>query len=51
MLLSTKSRHFLSSKPAGLYDVTNPDWLPTLYLGCPEEGNGDEAVYKAIEDT
>ena len=23
----------MSGKPAGLYDVNNPDWLPTLYLG------------------
>ena len=27
------SRQFLSRKPAGLYDVANPDWLPTLRLG------------------
>jgi len=27
------SRHFLSRKPASLYDVNNPDWLPTLHLG------------------
>ena len=28
------SRHFLSRKPAGLYDVANPDWLPpSLRLG------------------
>ncbi len=23
----------LSGKPAQLYDVNNPDWLPTLHLG------------------
>ena len=27
------SRHFISGKPASLYDLTNPDWLPTLFLG------------------
>ena len=27
------SRHFVSGKPADLYDETNPDWLPTLNLG------------------
>ena len=27
------SRHFLSGKPADLYDINNPDWLPTLHLG------------------
>ena len=24
------SRHFISGKPAYLYDETNPDWLPTV---------------------
>ena len=27
------SRHFISVKPAALYDDTNPDWLPNLHLG------------------
>ena len=27
------SRHFVSGKPAYVYDETNPDWLPTLHLG------------------
>jgi len=27
------SRHFISGKPAALYDDTNPDWLPSLHLG------------------
>ena len=27
------SRHFISGKPAYLYDEANPDWLPTLHLG------------------
>jgi len=44
------SRHFISGKPAGMHDVTNPDWLPTLYLGRQEEGNEDKAVLKALEN-
>ena len=27
------SRHFLSGKPAKLYEVTSPDWLPSINLG------------------
>ena len=27
------SRHFISGKPANLFDVNNPDWLPTINLG------------------
>ena len=27
------SRHFVSGKPAYLYDESNPDWLPSLHLG------------------
>ena len=27
------SKHFISGRPAYLYDTTNPDWLPTLNLG------------------
>ena len=27
------SRHFLSGKPAKLYNVTSPDWLPSVNLG------------------
>ena len=30
--------------------MTNPDWLPTLYLCRREGGKGDEAVCKAIEN-
>ena len=26
-------RHFISGKPAYLYDEANPDWLPTLHIG------------------
>ena len=27
------SKHFVSEKPAYLYDINYPDWLPTLHLG------------------
>ena len=27
------SRHFQSGKPAKLYDITNPDWVPSVNLG------------------
>ena len=27
------SRHFISGKPAYLFDKNNPDWLPSLHLG------------------
>ncbi|XP_049528881.1 uncharacterized protein LOC125947691 [Dermacentor silvarum] len=27
------SRHFLSGKPAGLFDDCSPDWAPSLHLG------------------
>ena len=31
--------------------MTNPDWLPTLHLGCREEsGSDDRAVCKAVEN-
>ena len=33
-----------------MHDVTNPDWLLTLYLGHREEGNEDKAVLKALEN-
>ena len=26
-------KHFVSGKPAYLFDTNNPDWLPTLNLG------------------
>ena len=46
------SRHFISGKPAGLYDVTSPDWLPTLNLGhskhavtCPSSSSSSTARY------
>ena len=45
------SRHFINNRPAGLYDVTNPDWLPMLHLGhCEESCNDDRAVCKAVEN-
>ncbi|XP_077535604.1 uncharacterized protein LOC144147363 isoform X2 [Haemaphysalis longicornis] len=38
MNLSTKyikvcGRHFITGRPANLFDVTNPDWAPSLHLG------------------
>lgn len=26
-------RHFITGRPAALFDVTNPDWAPSLHLG------------------
>ena len=44
------SRHFINNRPAGLYDVTNPNWQPTLHLGRREEsGSDDRAVCNAVE--
>ena len=37
------SRHFISGKPAYLYDDTNPDWLPTLHLGHTKKRLSSEA--------
>ncbi len=31
--MSLLNRHFVSGKPAYLHDQSNPDWLPSLYLG------------------
>ena len=28
------SDHFVSGMPAKLYDSNNPDWVPSLKLGC-----------------
>ena len=38
------SRHFISGKPAYLYDETNPDWLPTLYLGHSKKQSNKQGV-------
>ena len=34
------SLHFVSQKPADLYDYTNPSWLPTLNLGHEKSNSG-----------
>lgn len=34
------SRHLISGKPASLYNVNNPDWLSSLYLGHDKEDSG-----------
>lgn len=31
--LKVCSKHFITGRPANLFDVTNPDWAPTLHLG------------------
>ena len=36
------SRHFISGKPAYLFDETNPDWLPTLHLGHTKKRSSRE---------
>lgn len=33
------SDHFISGKPADLYDVNNPDWVPTLLMSSTEREN------------
>ena len=41
------STHFLSGAPSTLYDVTNPDWAPTLNLGY--DPVGDHTVQASTE--
>ena len=36
-------RHFISGKPAYLYDDTDPDWLTTLDLGHTKKRSSSEA--------
>ena len=36
------SKHFISEKPAYLYDTNNPDWLPTLHLGHTKSSSVQE---------
>ena len=50
------SRHYVSGKPAALEDYTNPDWLPSLYLGYPRSSDkqvqamGDRWARKKARD-
>lgn len=37
--------HFVSGKPAELYDKTCPNWLPTLHLG--HNGSSSESISRA----
>ena len=30
------SAHFISDKPASLFDETTPDWIPTVSMGYQE---------------
>ena len=36
------SEHFVSGKPAKLYDCTSPDWLPTINLGHTKQKKGSD---------
>ena len=36
------SRHFVTGKPAYLYDEKNPDWLPTLNLVCAKKSKSSK---------
>ena len=37
------SSHFVSGKPAALFDETNPDWVPTVRMGDP----GHESICRS----
>ena len=41
--------HFISSKPAALFDQTNPDWIPTLKVGYDNLSNPDRARHRLVE--
>lgn len=45
------SAHFISSKPASLFDETNPDWIPSLKLGYNDKRNvtADYMRYQRLE--
>ncbi|XP_063971493.1 uncharacterized protein LOC135158125 [Lytechinus pictus] len=47
------SDHFVSGKPAYLYDRTNPDWVPSLKLGhnkvTPDKVERDSGRYKRAQ--
>ena len=34
------SKHFINDKPSALYNVDNPDWLPTLNFGYEKMDSG-----------
>ena len=36
------SKHFISKRPAYLYDTSDPDWLPMLYLGHTKSSSVQE---------
>ena len=38
--LTIFSKHFISGKPFALYNIDNPDWLPTLNLGYEKMDSG-----------
>ena len=43
------SRHFITGKPAFLYEVTHPNWLPTLHLGHTKVKAVDTDRYERIQ--
>ena len=38
------SRHFQSGRPAKLYDVTSPDWLPSINLGHSKQQQSNQQL-------
>ena len=43
------SRHFITGKPAFPYEVTHPNWLPTLHLGHTKVKAVDTDRYERIQ--
>ena len=43
------SRHFVSGKPAGLYNITSPDCLPTLHMGHSKKSKNNQVVSANVE--
>ncbi len=44
------SDHFKSGKPSSLYDLTNPDWVPTLKLGHNHTHAGDSSRHERASE-
>ena len=38
------SDHFITGSPSSLYDITNPDWVPSVNLGHTNSTNTDESA-------
>ena len=43
------SHHFVSGQPADLYDVSNPDWLPTKNMGRKKQAKGDQVSTQNVK--